>query len=390
MRLIRLVAQRFRNLEPFDLATDAQFVVVHGPNAQGKTNLLEAVWTLATLRPIRGHKTRELIRWSDEEASVVGWVRGEDGRNQLRVDLGGVRRRASLDGQPVRDLPEYFACIRAIAFTPSDATIVTDAPVFRRAWLDRAAFTARPTHLARVRDYERTLAQKAALLRDGRLDTGVLDVLDDQLARAGAALVEARVTLLRELVPHVRAQHAALAGGGEVGVRYRTDADGDDVPARAARLREKLAAARADEVRRRRSLVGPHGDDVRLLLDGHPARQFGSRGQVRTLVLAMKLAELVAARARGDSPMFLLDDLSSELDRDRTRRLVQTLGELDVQVWISTTDPDHLGALPAADTLRILMRAGAPEPVRNDTIAAGPDTPSGIVEPGSGDRFEQG
>lgn len=365
MRLVQLRTAAFRNLGDVDLSTDARFVVVHGPNAQGKTNLLEAVWLLATLKPLRGHRTRDLVRWGADEAAVAGEVRSPSGTRGLRVDLGGARRTVELDGSPTRDLGEYFAWIRAIAFQPADGAIVTEGPDMRRGWLDRAAFTAHPRHLDRVRGYRRVLAQKAALLRGpGRPDTALLDVLDGQLAQAGAELVEARVAMLRELAPHVRTLHRAIAGiEVDVGLRYRTEATGDGVAARTEALATRMAAARSDEVRRQRTLVGPHKDEIRLTLDGHAARHFGSRGQVRSLVLSMKLAELVAARARGEQPLFLLDDLSSELDRARTARLVEQLVALDAQVWVSTTDPDHLGALPAGEVLHVALEDGVATPV---------------------------
>lgn len=359
MRLVRLVTQGFRNLAPVDLSTDARFVVVHGPNAQGKTNLLEAVWMLSTLRPLRGHRVRDLVRWGEDDAAISGWVSGDDGTHQLRVDLGGPRRTVQVDGSPVRELDAYFDWIRAIAFQPADATIITEGPALRRAWLDRAAFTAHPAHLGRVRVFQRTLAQKAATLRGDRPDRDLLDVLDAQLAHAGAVLVDHRVRMLRELAPHIRDLHRAIAGiEVEVGIRYRTACDGADVAAREAKLVERLAASRAEEVRRHRCLVGPQKDEVSFSLEGHAARHFGSRGQVRSLVLAMKLAELVAARARGDRPLFLLDDLSSELDRARTDRLVERLVDLGAQVWVTTTDPEHLGALPREEVQRIGMAGG--------------------------------
>lgn len=360
MRVVRLLAEHVRNLEPLDLATDARFVVVHGPNAQGKTNLLEAVWTLATLRPLRGTRARDLVRFGQAEARIGGTVAAPHGLRKLGVELAQPRRRALLDGEPVRDLGEYFAWVRAIAFQPADAGIVTEGPAERRAWLDRAAFTAWPTHLDRVRLVQRLLDQKGAVLRQERPEIAVLDVLDDQLARAGAALVEARARVLEELAPHVTDQHRAIAGAtSKLQLRHRTDAEGDDVDARTTALRTAMGASRRDELAQRRCLVGPQRDEVRFVLDGHAARTFGSRGQVRSLVLAMKLAELVAARGRGDRPLFLLDDLSSELDRGRTERLVTQLVQLEAQVWVSTTDPDHLAGLPTGEVLRIRMHEGS-------------------------------
>ncbi len=363
MRLVRLRTHAFRNLAPATLETDARFVVIGGPNAQGKTNLLEAVWILASLRPLGSPRWREVVRWGEDQAVIAGEVDHGGDVRRLRLDVGTGTRSLRLDDTVQREVGPWFDAIRAIAFTPSDAEIVSDAPAVRRRWLDRAAFTAAPAHLARVQGVRRVLAQKREALQSDRPDPTLLDVLDAQLARRGAELVAARVRTLDDLRPHVRTLHEGIAGGrGALGLRYRTAAVGEGIQARQDALAAALAQARPDEVRRRRCLVGPQRDEVGITLDGRAARTYGSRGQVRSIVLALKLAELVAARARGDRPLFLLDDLSSELDRDRTGRLVAALVDLDAQVWVTTTDPAHLGALPPGDALVLRAEDGMMTP----------------------------
>lgn len=360
MKLLRLAAQDFRNLEPFDLHLGgSRFVVFHGPNAQGKTNALEAVYLLATLKPLRGRRVRELIRWGADGCSVAATVEAAGVVRPYRLDLTPEGRTATLDGKRVSDLGDWFSGIRAIAFTPQDGRIVAGEPAWRRAWLDRAAFTATPAHLEVVRFYKRCLEQKSAALKSLRPDPVLLDTLDDQIARAGADLAQRRVELLRELQPHVRDLHRAIAGADTpVELRYRTDARGEGVADRAQALRQKMAELRSSELQRRMALVGPQTDDVAVVLDGRSARTFGSRGQVRSLVLSLKLAELVAARERGDVPLFLLDDVSSELDRGRTRHLVGVLQELGAQVLVTTTDPEHMDTLPAGETLMVAVEEG--------------------------------
>lgn len=365
MRLRRLSAERFRNLEPFDLAMDAAFVVLHGPNAQGKTNALEAVHLLSTLKPLRGRRIRELVRFGERTTSVAGEVEHRGLVRRHRVDLLPEGRVAAVDGKKVGDLQEYFATVRAIAFAPPDAEILTGEPGRRRNWLDRAVFTASPAHLDRVRAVRRIADQKAALLRADRADRALLEVLDEQLATAGAELVDRRARMLDELVPHVGRLHADIAGGaGDLRLELQTHARGRAVAERAAALRERLRAVRDRELARKVPLAGPQLDDVRFLLDGRPVRDFASRGQVRSVALALKLAEMVAARARGEVPLFLLDDVSSELDAERTGRLVGLLADLGAQVLATTTDPAPLLAvLPAAATLRIGVSGGVLTPL---------------------------
>jgi DNA replication and repair protein RecF len=351
---------RFRNLVGSEeLRLDAPLVVFTGENGEGKTNALEAVHYLATLKPLRGRRVRELVRFGEDGASVAARVRCGVVR-ELRVDVRADARKVSVDGKAVSDLGEYFATIRAISFQPSDAEIVSGEPARRRNWLDRAAFTAHPVHLERVRAVRRVLDQKQALLRTGRPDRDHLDVLDEQLAWHGAELVDRRAALLDELRPHVELVHDEIAGGqGALALGISTQALGDTREQRREALRERLHQARAGELERRTTRVGPQLDDVVVSLDGRSARDFGSRGQIRSIVLALKLGELGAAVARGVIPAFLLDDLSSELDAARTRRLVSHLLRAGAQVLATTTDPEPLrGVLPASDTLTLRVRGG--------------------------------
>ncbi|HHO50521.1 MAG TPA: DNA replication and repair protein RecF [Deltaproteobacteria bacterium] len=364
MRLRRIVAEGFRNLGPLDLTIPARFIVLHGPNAQGKTNSLEAVHLIATLKPLRGRRTRELIAWGGQAARVSAWIEHEGIERQYRVELTREGRTAKLDGKRVSDLQEYFSGVRAIAFTPEDGRIVSGEPSRRRNWLDRATFTASPAHLDRVRTYRQCLAQKAAALRSGSVDTALLDVLDDQLSALGAELVTRRVWMLSELEPHMLSLHSDIAGGeGVLSLSYSTRARGETVEERRRSLRERLREVRPRELERRTTLAGPQIDNVRISLDDRPARDFASRGQIRSLVLALKLAEMVAARARGEVPLFLIDDASSELDAARTARLVGLLSDLGAQVFATTTDPGPLtAALPREDTLLVSLDGGVLSP----------------------------
>ena len=356
MRLKSLKARNFRNLERVELETDAPFVVFHGPNAQGKTNLLEAVYALATLKSFRARRNKELIRWGEELAQVDGVV--DDGvlSREFSLKVDGKGRSGSVDGKPPRQLSRYFEGIRAVLFRPEDTEIVREGPDIRRKFVDRAAFTASATFLELAMAFKRLLSQKAALLRQPPVDPVSLDVFDEQLARAGARLVERRLRIVEELKEPFVDLHGRISGHGDARLSYRTQLDVQDLEASYARL---LKDARRDEIRRGMNLVGPQRDDLVLQLDGRPARAYASQGQTRSLVLALKLAELLAARERGARPLFLLDDLSSELDRFRTGRLVELLEELELQVLVTTTDPSVLDG--ASELLRYRIDGGAVE-----------------------------
>ena len=250
-----------------------------------------------------------------------------------------------------------------VAFGPEETSIVSGEPAIRRAWLDRAAFNAMPGHLSAVREFKRCLSQKSAALRADRPNAALLDVLDEQLAVLGAAVVERRCRILAALTEQVADAHTAIAGQSvvQLTLRYRTAGVGDDQAGRVASLRSAFSEARESELRRGHPMSGPQKDEVVFALGGKAARTFASRGQVRSIVLALKLAEMAAARRRGDAPAFLLDDLGSELDRERTRRLLEAVAALEAQVFVTTTARQHVVGLPPDRIQWLRVHQGALE-----------------------------
>jgi len=358
LRLTRLKVTGWRNLASAELTAEARFVVLHGDNAQGKTNLLEAVYVLATLRSFREHRPQRLIQHGLPAAAVEGDVRGVSGLRRLEwryAKDGG--RSLKLDGSPPTALRDWFSPIRAILFCPEHLTIVRGGPEERRGFIDRARFTARPAYLELVRNYRRALKQKGALLRGNRSPRDAeLDAWDDRLAELGARMATQRLEIVDQLRAPFQEMVAQIAGNEKVDLQMR----GLGIPGvTEGSLRERLQRARTEERRRRMILVGPHRDDMAILLGGRPARRYASQGQARSIVLALKLAELEAARRRQEAPLFLLDDLTSELDARRRERLVRLLSGMQSQVWITTTDPSYLGPLPADESCRWEVDSGA-------------------------------
>ena len=289
-----------------------------------------------------------------------------------RSEGGALQRRARMDGENVRDPGPWFVRLRAVTFTPDDVQIVRGTPELRRRFLDRAAFNAWPTHLEHARVFKRVLSQKAALLRSGRATRQELEAWDARLVPAGVALVCGRQRLVRALAGPLQDVHAELSGGIPVELAYRSgllEHDEEDPPPEVleARYLALLHRAREDELRRGINLVGPQRDDLALIL-GQPgdrlksARSYGSQGQVRTLALALKLAELSVAGSSGDPPLLLVDDLSSELDADRLGRLVGLIEALRSQVVVTTTDPGPI--------LGCSKRGGQAVEIRSGTVAS--------------------
>lgn len=369
MRLREVSVRDWRNARAVELTLGAPLTVLWGENGAGKTNLLEALAVLATWRSFRAVPWEQVVRHGQAAAAVAG--RSESALGSARIGLtltagagGRLERQARLDGEPVREPGLFFARIRAVTFTPDDVQIVRGAPELRRRFLDRAAFNAAPAHLDRVRAFRRIQAQKAALLRSGRAREREIDAWDERLAEAGAELTRGRRWLVDALEGPLVALHRTLAGVA-VQARYRSAIAGEE--ADPAALRERylrlLFDARAEELRRGLNLVGPQRDDLELVLEEAgggflPARSFGSQGQVRTLALALKLAELQVAGAGGDPPLLLVDDLSSELDAGRLGRLVALIEALESQVVVTSTLHEPILACSRRGGQAVGIRAG--------------------------------
>lgn len=373
MHLAHLSLRDFRNLQAAEIDPHPRFNVFCGENGQGKTNLLEAIYWLATLRPLRARRLRELVRWGAPAARVEARVQAEGLEHALAVAaVDGGRREAFREGKPARTA-EYFGALNVVDFTPDDVGLVRAAPADRRQYLDRACFNERAGHLADAVAYRRALDARNTLLRE-RPDPTLLEVYEAPLAAAGARIVASRLAWLAALQSRFVAAFAAISGPEQVvELRYRATWEGGAVAeagaeagaaegasegagseidpaldAEAVRALElRLVALWAeDRVRdRERGFTqrGPHADDLVLRLAGRPARLYASQGQQRALVLALKIAEIEQLVAhRGVHPVLLLDDVSSELDPRRTARLFDFLDAFEGQVFITTTDEAFL------------------------------------------------
>ena len=361
MRLRELAVEGFRNLRTEVLAFEKPLVVVYGENGQGKTNLLEAIWYGCTLKPLRGRRTRELVGWGQKVASVRCSVVASHILRDLKVRVRKDERRLFVDGKACHDLNAYLSGTFLVSFGPAETRLITGEPANRRGWLDRAAFNAMPVHLSQVKQLRRCLAQKSAALHQDDPSPGVLDALDAQLAQVGAAVVDRRARILASLMTEVEEAHTTIAGlgAGTLGARFRTVAEGESLEDRELSLIEALQRARESELRRGHVLTGPQKDEVVFTLAGRSARTYASRGQVRSIVLALKLAEMFAAQRRGVTPLFLLDDLGSELDLGRTGRLLSALVSVNAQVVVTTTARENVVGWPADQVEAFRIHDGA-------------------------------
>ncbi len=328
-----------------------RFNVFYGDNGQGKTNLLETLYVVGTLRSFRTQRLAELIAFDAEAAYIGARVARRGLERHYELTQSPRSRKVRLDGKAVRPISQYFGDFNVVLFAPEDLLVPRGSPSERRRFLDRAVFHRSPGYLGAVQAYEKVIKNRNALLRElssgarSRSDA-LLDVYDQQLAELGARLMRARRDFLAALAPRFRAAFEAITQTGlEVDIQYApsvgiSDAEDSDL---ATVILAALAASRGRDRARGVTSVGPHRDDLAFLFRGHPAAAFASQGQLRALVLAWKTAEMdLLAQTYGDDPVLLLDDVSSELDPQRNEYLFQFLRSRGGQCFITTTHPRHV------------------------------------------------
>ena len=316
-----------------------------GDNGQGKTNLLEAIFVVATLRSFRTSKLADVIGFGTASARLRARVHKQELTRVYEVDLVPGSRRVRLDGKSVRPLARYFGTFNVVVFTPEDLALPKGAPGERRRFLDRGVFTLDPGYLGIASDFDKVLRTRNAVLRQAEGVRGhdgdrLLEVYDEQLAVLSAAIVDARIRFTTLLAPELRAAFAAITRTTRVAsLRYASKLIG----LTAAEITDQLQASRARDLAMQSTSFGPHRDDVVLELDGREAGSFASQGQLRAIMLAWKTAELqILGRAHGDLPILLLDDVSSELDATRNEFLFEHIATLAGQCFITTTSSSHV------------------------------------------------
>jgi DNA replication and repair protein RecF len=341
---------------------------VIGRNGEGKSNLLEAVELLGSLRSHRCGADRDLIRHGQRQALITADCSGGD---HLALELrrqGG--RQARRNGKLLERQYDLIGPLRCVGFSALDLELVRGEPALRRQWLDRVVLQLEPVYADLLSRYGRLLRQRSQLLRRGgqvgwRLED-LLEAFDQQMALVGTRLHRRRQRALARLEPLAAAWQRRLSGGREqLALRYVSGSalEGEEAeePWR-AQLLEQLRLQRPQELRLGQCGVGPHRDEVALELGGQPARRYGSAGQQRTLVLALKLAELeLVQQLWGEPPLLLLDDVLAELDPERQQLLLEAVGE-GHQCLVSAT---HLGAFSRgwhAQSQLVTVEAGVLQP----------------------------
>ena len=372
----------FRNLLSVDLEPSPGLNVLHGANGQGKTAFLEAVHFLAEGRTFRGVRASSLVRIGDSALSVRGRVLGpHDLREDLQSAWSRQGRKLRRNGDEVRGLSDYWGALRVVVHSPEDGNLISGPPEGRRKFLNRILALTRPALYRTLVDFTRVVRNRNHCLRAGR-PVAEIDAWTEPFLRMGTAIRVERTRLVSDLVPRVAERYRALSDREDLEVELRYRSSGGVIPhheetdAARERLEAELERTRDRERDWGRTVTGPHLDELDVRLRSGPARSHASQGERRTLLIALRFAEreLVAA-ATGEDPVFLVDDLSSELDRDRTHRVLGAVRDIGGQVFLTGTEDRDLDG----EVRRFEVRAGA-------ITATGPSLHStaGTVAPAAG------
>ncbi len=340
----------WRNIQRAELDFDSGQTLLIGSNGQGKSNLIEAVYALATATSYRTRRDDELIRWGEPAAYLGGRVREDEGSTTLELGIERERRtkRVKVDGKPVARLADIYGHLRVTLLAPEDLQIVSGSPEHRRRYLDMLIAQLTPSHIAVLQAYRRAVRQRNHVLRasggTATQSTGTqLDAWDRQVAEFGADVMRRRREMASFLFPLAAEKHAVLAGGGEsLEAAYRPNVAAEP-ETEFQTILESLAGKRSRDLERGTTGVGPHRDDVSLRLSEHDAAITASQGERRTIALALRLAQAQAISERsGQESLLLIDDVVYEMDADRKHRFWETLPD-STQRLVTATHPRYLG-----------------------------------------------
>ncbi len=370
MRLTALTVSGFKNLKDVSLHPDAHYNVIVGENAQGKTNLLEAIWILSGCRSFRGTRERDYLCFADSGPMQIQ-AAFDDGRRVQTITCtmqpsAGKEKRFLLNGIPVTSTGSLFDLFHCVAFTPEDLALINEGPEVRRNFVDLCYSQLTPRAVGAVRRYQMILQQRNAVLKQAlpaAAAQAYLDVWDRQLAKTGAYLTVQRSRYLQQLAAVCTELYGAISAQQEaVMLRYQANVFGRDPDFSdcteeqlVAQYYEKLVRAREEDRALGFTTCGVHRDEMQILINGVSAREFGSQGQKKSLALTLRLAHAqIYARKWKQTPLILLDDVMGELDQNR-QQVVYTIVK-DMQVFLTTCHVETL--IPQWAGQQILLKAG--------------------------------
>ncbi len=333
-----LELQNFRNYNTLQLDFDNGTNIFYGDNAQGKTNILEAIFMTATTKSHKGSKDQDIIQFGHEEAHIRSYLFKEKITRQIDMHLRkGKTKGIAIDSQRIKKAADLMGLLNVVFFSPEDLSIIKNGPAERRRFIDMELCQLDSFYLYNLNHYNKIVNQRNKLLKDLSMKPGLketLSIWDSQLVSFGAKVIERREIFISQLCDIISELHAKLSGGKEkIRILYEKNVEIDD-------FEERLKKSQEKDIILKQSTVGPHRDDIIFIVNDIDIRRFGSQGQQRTAALSLKLSEIeLVKKSIKDTPVLLLDDVLSELDSNRQNYLLNSIGA--IQTIITCTGLDE-------------------------------------------------
>lgn len=348
MKVKRLSLKNFRNIESIEISPSDSMNVICGENAQGKTNLLESIWLFTGAKSFRSSKDENFIKFGKEKANIELLFEAEGIEKDASIEIKE-KRKAILNGKKLKSPSLLAGNFNAIVFSPNDLRLVTDGPSVRRKFLDTALCQIYPSYIEILGKYTRAVTQRNQLIKEYRYDSTVgimLDVFEEEIANEGKKIVDYRKKYIEKLNEYLPSVYSGIScGKEELETLYISSIKDEN-------LKEMLFSARKEDMYSGVTSVGPHRDDIDFKINGINARNFGSQGQKRSVALSLKLAEAEVIREKiGECPIFLLDDIMSELDPKRQDFILNHIKGM--QTFLTCCDPDNVKNLKAGKIFNI-------------------------------------
>ena len=328
----------FRNYEELNISFDKGTNILYGDNAQGKTNILEAIYVSATTKSHKGSKDKEIINFNKEEAHIRTYLEKENVETRVDMHLRKNKSKGiAIDGQKIKKAADLMGLLNVVFFSPEDLSIIKDGPAERRRFADMELCQLDSFYLYNLNHYNKIIGQRNKLLKDMYFQPELketLNIWDSQLVSFGSKIIERRVQFVKQLGDIIFDIHKKLSGGKEeLVIAYEPDVSIED-------FEKQMKYNQDKDIRLKQTTTGPHRDDFSFVVNGVDIRKYGSQGQQRTAALSLKLSEIeLVKKISKDTPVLLLDDVLSELDSNRQNYLLNSIG--NIQTIITCTGLDE-------------------------------------------------
>lgn len=346
MKIESLSLKNFRNYKDESLALAPETNILVGANGQGKTNILEGIYYLINGKSYRVQRETELILWGESFFELRGCFQRQARTIEISSHYENRRKNVAVNRVPIHKLSEYIGTINVVSFSPDDLTMVKGGPIERRKFLDRHIAQIRPGYVAILNQYNKVLQQKAALLKAPLAEREKiiqLKLWNSQLIDFGERIISARFHLVEELQQKAKKIYADISSNSEELGMFYTSLGKNDLEKACQAFPLLLEEKMKEEIERQSIQVGPHRDDLSLILKGKAARLYASQGQQRTIILSLKLSQVELIRQdKAEYPLLLLDDVLSELDKSRRSFLLEYIHSCSIQTLLTMTNGENL------------------------------------------------